>query len=120
MHISIDLETYSPTNLSKTGVYPYAAHPDFQILLFGYAIDDEPVQVVDMASGEKLPDEIRAALVDPQITKWAFNATFERICLSAWLHRHHSELLPEGEFLDPAQWRGGGGWGAQRSGTGCP
>lgn len=112
MHISIDLETYSPTNLSKTGVYPYAAHPDFQILLFGYAIDDEPVQVVDLASGEKLPGEIRAALVDPQVTKWAFNASFERICLSAWLHRHHPELLPEGEFLDPAQWRCSMVWAA--------
>ena len=112
MHISIDLETYSPTNLSKTGVYPYAAHPDFQILLFGYAIDDEPVQVVDMASGEKIPSEILAALVDPQVTKWAFNATFERICLSAWLHRHHSELLPEGEFLDPTQWRCSMVWAA--------
>ena len=112
MHISIDLETYSPTNLSKTGVYPYAAHPDFQILLFGYAIDDGPARVVDLASGEKLPDEIRAALVDPQVTKWAFNATFERICLSAWLHRHHPELLPEGQFLDPTQWRCSMVWAA--------
>lgn len=112
MHISIDLETYSPTNLSKTGVYPYATHPDFQILLFGYAIDDGPARVVDLASGEKLPDEIRAALVDPQVTKWAFNATFERICLSAWLHRHHPELLPEGQFLDPTQWRCSMVWAA--------
>lgn len=103
--ISCDIETYSPVNLSKTGVYPYAAHPDFQILLFGYAIDDQPVQVVDLASGEKLPTDLLAGLVDPQVTKWAFNAAFERVCLSAWLQRHHSELLPEGEFLDPAQWR---------------
>lgn len=112
MHISIDLETYSPTDLSKTGVYPYAAHPDFQILLFGYAIDDGLARVVDLASGEKLPGEIRAALVDPQVTKWAFNASFERICLSAWLHRHHPELLPEGEFLDPTQWRCSMVWAA--------
>lgn len=104
-YLSIDLETYSPLNLSKTGVYPYAAHLDFEILLFGYAVDDGPVQVVDLASGEKLPDEILAALVDPGVVKWAFNASFERICLSAWLHRYHPELLPQGSFLDPAQWR---------------
>lgn len=64
-YLSIDLETYSPLNLSKTGVYPYSAHPDFQILLFGYAIDEQPVQVVDLASGEKLPNEILVALVNP-------------------------------------------------------
>lgn len=104
-YLSIDLETYSPLNLSKTGVYPYSAHPDFQILLFGYAIDEQPVQVVDLASGEKLPNEILAALVNPGVVKWAFNASFERICLSSWLHRHHPELLPQGSFLDPAQWR---------------
>lgn len=104
-YLSIDLETYSPLNLSKTGVYPYSAHPDFQILLFGYAIDEQPVQVVDLASGEKLPNEILAALMDAGVTKWAFNASFERICLSTWLHRYHPELLPQGSFLDPAQWR---------------
>lgn len=103
--ISCDIETYSPANLSKTGVYPYAAHPDFQILLFGYAIDDQPVRVVDLASSEKLPTNVLAGLVDPQVTKWAFNASFERICLSAWLKHHHPELLPESGFLDPAQWR---------------
>ncbi len=110
--ISCDIETYSPANLSKTGVYPYAAHPDYQILLFGYAIDDGPARVVDMASGEKLPDEILAALVDPGVVKWAFNATFERICLSVWIHRHHPELLLEGEFLDPDQWRCSMVWAA--------
>lgn len=104
-YLSIDLETYSPLNLSKTGVYPYAAHPDFEILLFGYAVDDGPVQVVDLASGEKLPDEIVAALVDAGVTKWAFNASFERICLSSWLHHYHPEMLSGSEFLDPAQWR---------------
>lgn len=104
-YLSIDLETYSPLNLSKTGVYPYAAHPDFEILLFGYAVDNGPVQVVDLASGEKLPDEILAALVDAGVTKWAFNASFERVCLSSWLHRYHPEMLSGSEFLDPAQWR---------------
>lgn len=95
----------APLNLSKTGIYPYAAHPDFEILLFGYAVDDGPVQVVDLASGEKLPDEIVAALVDPGVVKWAFNASFERICLSSWLHRYHPEMLSGSEFLDPGQWR---------------
>ena len=111
-YLSIDLETYSPLTLSKTGVYPYSAHPDFQILLFGYAIDEQPVQVVDLASGEKLPDEILAALVDPGVVKWAFNASFERICLSSWLHRYHPELLPQGSFLDPTQWRCSMVWAA--------
>lgn len=104
-YLSIDLETYSPLNLSKTGVYPYAAHPDFEILLFGYAVDDGSVQVVDLATGEELSDEIVAALVDPGVVKWAFNASFERVCLSSWLHRHQPKLLPQGSFLDPAQWR---------------
>ncbi len=111
-YLSIDLETYSPLNLSKTGVYPYAAHPDFEILLFGYAIDEQPVQVVDLASGEKLPNEILAALMDPGVVKWASNASFERVCLSSWIRRHCPELLPEGEFLDPSQWRCSMVWAA--------
>lgn len=111
-YLSIDLETYSPLNLSKTGVYPYAAHPDFEILLFGYAVDNGPVQVVDLASGEKLPNEILAALMDPGVVKWAFNASFERVCLSSWLHRYHPELLPQCSFLDPAQWRCSMVWAA--------
>lgn len=111
-YLSIDLETYNPLNLSKTGVYPYSAHPDFEILLFGYAVNGGPVQVVDLASGEKLPDEILAALVDPGVVKWAFNESFERICLSSWLHRYHPELLPQGSFLDPTQWRCSMVWAA--------
>lgn len=63
------------------------------------------MQVVDLASGEKLPKEILAALVDPRVVKWAFNESFERICLSSWLHRYHPELLPQGSFLNPSQWR---------------
>ncbi|WP_242619970.1 hypothetical protein [Corynebacterium striatum] len=102
--ISCDLETFSPVNLTKSGVYPYAEHPDFDILLFGYSIDGAPVQVVDPASGEALPGEVVEALVDPHVVKWAFNAAFERICLSAWLHRHHPELMAGREFLDPSQW----------------
>lgn len=101
----IDIETYSPVNLAKTGVYPYAEHDDFELLLFGYSIDGGPVEVVDLANGHQLPEKVLAALVDPHVVKWAFNASFERICLSAWLHRHHPELVTGRRFLDPAQWR---------------
>ncbi|WP_124054633.1 DNA polymerase [Arcanobacterium ihumii] len=99
-----DIETFSPVQLAKTGVYPYAEHPDFDLLLFGYSVDGGPVEVVDLASGETLPDEVLAALVDPSVVKWAHNAAFERVCLSAWLRTHHPELLGDG-FLDPRQWR---------------
>lgn len=109
-YLSIDLETYSPLNLSKTGVYPYAAHPDFQILLLGYAIDEQPVQVVDLATGEELPDEIVAALVDPGVFKWAFNASFERICLSSWLHattqNYYLKAVSRILLSGTAPWRG--------------
>ena len=102
--LSIDIETFSPVQLAKTGLYPYAEHPDFELLLFGYSIDGGPVEIVDLASGETLPDEVLAALVDSGVVKWAHNAAFERVCLSAWLRTHHPELL-DGGFLDPAQWR---------------
>lgn len=102
--LSIDIETFSPINLAKAGVYPYAENEDFDILLFGYSIDHRPVRVVDLASGEELPEEILAALVDPGVVKWAFNAAFERVCISSWLRKHHPNLLPE-SMLDPAQWR---------------
>lgn len=102
--LACDIETFSPVQLAKAGVYPYAEHPDFELLLFGYSVDGGSVEVVDLASGEILPDEVLAALVDPGVVKWAHNAAFERVCLSAWLHRHHPKLLSE-RFLDPAQWR---------------
>lgn len=102
--LSIDIETFSSTNLAKAGVYPYAENDDFDILLFGYSIDHGPVRVVDLASGEELPEEILAALVDPGVVKWAFNAAFERVCISSWLRKHHPNVLPEA-MLDPAQWR---------------
>ncbi|WP_077320773.1 DNA polymerase [Bifidobacterium breve] len=102
--LSIDIETFSPVQLAKTGLYPYAEHPDFELLLFGYSIDGGPIEVVDLASGETLPDEVLAALVDPSVVKWAHNAAFERVCLSAWLRTHHPELLADG-FLGPRQWR---------------
>lgn len=101
----IDIETFSPVNLAKSGVYPYAEHDDFELLLFGYSINGGPVEVVDLANGHQLPDTVLAALVDTRVVKWAFNAAFERICLSAWLHRHHPELMTGRRFLDPTQWR---------------
>lgn len=102
--LSIDIETFSPVQLAKTGLYPYAEHSDFELLLFGYSIDGGPIEVVDLANGQSIPDEVLAALVDPSVVKWAHNAAFERVCLSAWLRAHHPELLADG-FLGPRQWR---------------
>ena len=98
-YISIDLETFSSQDLRKTGVYRYCEAPDFAILLFGYSVDGGPVQVVDLACGEKIPPEILAALEDDEVTKWAWNAQFERVCLSKFLD------LPQSEYLDPSSWR---------------
>lgn len=102
--ISIDIETFSPAPLAKTGVYRYTEHPDFRLLIFGYSIDGGPVEVVDLASGGGLPGEVLATVTDPDVVKWAHNAAFERVALSAWLHRHHPDLLTD-ELLDPAHWR---------------
>lgn len=93
--LSIDIETYSSVDLAKSGVYRYAEAPDFEILLFGYSVDAGPVQVVELACGEEIPQEIQNAILDSQVTKWAFNAQFERICLS----RHF------GVRLEPDSWR---------------
>lgn len=84
--LAIDIETYSDIDLTKCGVYAYTDSPNFEVLLFGYAFDDEAVQVVDFASGEQLPDAVFAALTDPTVTKTAFNASFERVCLSRYLN----------------------------------
>ena len=92
--LSIDIETYSSVNLQKAGVYRYVEAPDFEILLFGYSVDGSPVTVIDLACGEKIPEEILDALTDDNIIKWAFNANFERVCLSRYL----SDL---GMLLDP-------------------
>lgn len=100
--LSIDIETYSPISLAKAGVYKYCNHPDFEILLFSYAIDGCAVRTVDLASGEQLPAEILRALDDPVVVKWAYNAAFERACLSAYLGRR----------LDPAGWRCSMVWAA--------
>lgn len=104
--LSIDIETYSSAPLSKCGVYKYVEAPDFEILLFGFSADCGPVQVIDLACGEKLPYEITTALTDEAVMKWAFNASFERICLSRFLG------LPTGEYLDPSQWRCSMVWAA--------
>ncbi len=97
--LSIDIETYSDQNLAKCGVYRYVESPVFEILLFSYSIDGAPVQIVDLACGENIPTDVVAALTDDSVIKWAFNATFERICLS----RHLG--YPTGDYLDPESWR---------------
>lgn len=102
--LSIDLETRSSVDLSKCGTYRYAESPDFEILLFGYSVNGGEVNVVDLACGEKVPDEILAALADNSVIKTAFNSSFERVCLSYWLHRYYPNLLDR-DFLDPAGWR---------------
>ena len=93
--MGIDIETYSSAPLPRCGVYRYCDAPDFEILLFSYAFDDEPVQTIDLARGETLPKEVISALEDPDIIKVAYNAQFERVCLSRYL----------GHWLDPHQWR---------------
>ena len=99
--ISIDLETYSSVDLKKCGVYKYAESPDFEILLFGYSVDDGPVQVVDLAQGEKIPFDIISALWNENVQKWAFNAQFERVCLQNWLK---SSVLFRDKVLEPKGW----------------
>jgi len=96
--LSCDIETYSSIDLTKCGVYRYCESPDFEVLLFGYSIDGGEVQVIDLACGEKIPPAVISALSDPAITKWAFNAQFERICLSRFLG------MPTGTYLDPGGW----------------
>ena len=106
--LSIDIETYASTDLSKCGVYQYAESPDFEILLFGYSVDGGIIKVIDLASGEYIPTDIVAAISDPEIIKWAFNAQFERICLSRWLQRKGYQVdqnHPDDLFLSPSSWR---------------
>ena len=118
--ISIDIETYSENDLGKCGVYKYVQHPNFDILLFGYAVDGGDVRVVDLASGETLPEEVLAALSDETVTKWAFNSNFERVCLSEWLRRNHPEYFSSysvpgdtvGDYLDPRGWKCSMVWSA--------
>ena len=98
-NISIDIESYSSVDLRKAGVYKYAEADDFEILLFAYSVDGGEVQVVDLAKGEKIPKVIVDALTDENVTKWAFNANFERVCISTFLG------LPIGEYLNPVSWK---------------
>jgi DNA polymerase len=122
--ISIDIESYSGVDLTKCGVYKYAESPDFEILLFGYSVDSSAVQVVDLASGESIPPEIIDALTDDKVRKWAFNANFERVCLSRYLsdmgvsldsfadNHFSSQHLGLARFLNPEAWRCSMVWSA--------
>ena len=104
--LSLDLETYSSADLNKTGVYRYAESPDFCILLFGYSVDGGDVKVVDIASGETVPEAILSALMDDTVEKWAFNSSFERVCLSRFIG------LPTSEYLDSTSWKCSMVWSA--------
>lgn len=120
--LSIDIETYSDVNLSKCGVYKYAESSDFEILLFGYSADGSDVKVIDLAQGERLPQEIIDALTDDSVIKWAFNANFERVCLSRYLrdlgvsldpfHDNHPLSTECARFLNPESWRCSMVWAA--------
>lgn len=104
--LSIDLETFSDVDLSKCGVYRYVESPAFEILLFGVSVNGDDVAVYDLAQGEKIPAEILSALTDNSVIKWAFNASFERVCLSKHLG------FPSGEYLNPQSWRCSMVWSA--------
>lgn len=111
--MSIDLETYSDVDIKKGGVYKYAESDNFEILLFAVSINNEPVTVYDLACGDTLPDEILDALVDDAVIKWAFNAVFERVCLSYWLKKHYPDRFKSygaagdtvSNYLNPESWR---------------
>ena len=105
-NLEIDIETFSSVDLAKAGVYRYVESPDFEVLLFGYSIDGGEVKVVDLACGENIPKEIFDALEDGSVTKWAFNAQFERICLSKFLG------YEQGIYLEPDSWKCSMVWSA--------
>ena len=118
--LSLDLETYSDVDLNKCGVYKYAQSPAFEILLFGVSVNGGEVQVYDLAQGEAVPMDIIKALTDDSVLKWAFNASFERVCLSVWLRRYYPEQFKSysihedtvGDYLDPSSWRCSMVWSA--------
>ena len=118
--LEIDIESFSSVELKKCGVYKYAESPDFEILLFGVSVDGGEVTVYDLASGDTLPKEIIQALADDSVIKWAYNASFERVCLSVWLRRNYPQYFSsysiEGDtvrhYFDPASWRCSLVWGA--------
>ena len=112
-YMSLDLETRSSVDITKSGVYKYAESPDFEILLFGVSVNGSSVTVYDLASGDRVPEEIIKALSDNSVTKWAYNASFERVCLSVWLRRNYPQYFstysieedPVQQYLDPASWK---------------
>lgn len=118
--LSIDLETFSDVDLKKCGVYKYAESPNFEVLLFGVSVDGGEVTVYDLASGDTVPEEIIRAISDDSVIKWAYNASFERVCLSVWLRRNYPQYFSsysiEGDtvrnYLDPSSWRCSLVWGA--------
>lgn len=111
--LSLDLETFSDVDLQKCGVYKYAQSPNFEILLFGVSVNGGAVVVYDLAQGDTVPIDIIKALTDDTVTKWAFNAAFERICLSVWLQRNYPAYFNSysinedtvGDYLDPSAWK---------------
>lgn len=118
--LSIDLETFSDVDLKKCGVYKYAESPDFEILLFGVSVDGGEVIVYDLTSGDTVPEEIIKAISDDSVIKWAYNASFERVCLSVWLRRNYPQYFSSysieddtvRNYLDPSSWRCSLVWGA--------
>ncbi len=119
-NIFIDLETYSDIDLQKCGVYKYAESPNFEILLFGYSVDEDAVSIVDLASGESIPNEILIALTDECITKWAFNSQFERVCFSAYLRKNYPQYFKSystgddtvKKYISPKGWKCSMTWAA--------
>ena len=111
--LSIDIETFSSINIGKCGVYKYAESPDAELLLFAYSVDGGEVNIIDVAQGESVPDDVLEALGDDRILKWAFNANFERVFLSVWLKRNYPQYFSSynidedtvGNYLDPTSWR---------------
>ena len=118
--LEIDIESFSSVDLKKCGVYKYAESPDFEILLFGVSVDGGDVTVYDLASGDTVPEEIIRALADDSVIKWAYNASFERVCLSVWLRRNYPQYFSSysieddtvRNYLDPSSWRCSLVWGA--------
>lgn len=118
--LEIDIESFSSVDLKKCGVYKYAESPDFEILLFGVSVDGGEVTVYDLASGDTVPEEIIKALSDDSVIKWAYNASFERVCLSVWLRRDYPQYFSSysieedtvRNYLDPTSWRCSLVWGA--------
>jgi DNA polymerase len=111
--ICLDIETFSFADLRKTGVFRYVEEPDFEILLLSYAIDGGEIKTIDLAQGEKVPEKLIHAFLSDDVIKWAFNAQFERVCISEWLKREGYVLekpLPFGHdpeylhYLSPTSW----------------